>query len=89
VRSFVSSCDLFRETGKGLGMIIMKRLIELLGGTLALLSEPNKGSSFTLTFEMRQQLPSQESKSSAERSGFLFASAFFFLLTMKVYFLSS
>ena len=44
-----------RQGGTGLGLSIVKTLTEGMGGTIALRSEVNKGSTFTLTFPLTNQ----------------------------------
>jgi len=46
-----------RYGGTGLGLAISKRLVELMGGKIGLLSEPNKGSTFWFSLPFRMNQP--------------------------------
>jgi signal transduction histidine kinase len=48
-----------KRRGLGLGLAVSKRMVEQLGGTIAVTSEVGLGSTFTLTFPLTKARPSQ------------------------------
>ena len=55
----------FEEEGSGLGLSIVKRIVELLDGTIACKSELNKGTTFTLTFNCKLATEKQVKENSS------------------------
>lgn len=45
-----------RHGGMGLGLSLCKRLIDLMGGSIAVQSEPGKGSSFAISLQLSRQM---------------------------------
>lgn len=56
---------LSQTQGIGLGMSITKKLIDLMGGTIQVFSEPDKGTEFVLqfTFKLQEQVKTEEQSS--------------------------
>jgi signal transduction histidine kinase len=51
------SSDARSYGGVGLGLYIVQRLLEQLGGDVAVASAPGRGTTFTVTLPMRASLP--------------------------------
>jgi signal transduction histidine kinase len=51
------SSDARSYGGVGLGLYIVQRLLEQLGGDIAVASAPGRGTTFTVTLPMRAALP--------------------------------
>ncbi len=56
--------------GTGLGMAITKNIVDMMGGTIRVESEPDKGTTFTVTLELRLAGAHQEMEPIAELNGF-------------------
>lgn len=59
-----------KTVGLGLGMSITKNLIDLMGGTIQVSSEPDQGTEFVLqfTFKLQEQMPPEQPSSTTEPS---------------------
>ncbi len=56
--------------GTGLGMAITKNIVDMMGGTISVESEPGKGTAFTVNLELRFSAARQEMGPIAELKGF-------------------
>jgi signal transduction histidine kinase len=53
------------EEGKGIGLSFVKEVIDLHGGKILVQSEPNKGSTFSILFSIRENIKGKEVKEKA------------------------
>ena len=53
--------------GTGLGLVISKNIVEMMGGKIKIQSEPGKGSSFSFTFKAKRVIKTQQSASNEKR----------------------
>ena len=57
--------DVSKVEGTGLGLPIVKRLVDMLGGKITCVSEKNKGTAYTLTFQLEKDQRKTDSESVA------------------------
>ena len=53
--------------GTGLGLVISKNIVEMMGGKIKIQSEPGKGSSFSFTFKAKRVIKTHQSVSNETR----------------------